>query len=230
MGRHQYLREIAILPCLPAGLSVEDQYLTRTAPSFGLQFAEPNAALAGMLGFLNISKKRFFDLVAERRGINLRSSKPQGTEAGPWRHRGEYAANWRSLVVPHNSKRPQLLTDDQLVEVMDNASYGGVLAIAGYVDADFCLPRNLTAVTVTGRFQVGIIDYIWGSGHTVTFDGSLTVDLTAGQIGDAPGYAYDSGCDFVVDYFRFRSLARATLPAGQRFDAQPAPPPLQRAA
>jgi len=221
MGRHHHLREIAILPCLPAGLSVEDEYLTRTAPSFDLQFAEPNAALARTLGFLNISKKRFLDLVVERRGIDLRSSKPQGEGTGPWRHRGEYAAAWRSLVVPHDPKRPQLLTDDQFVEILENASYGGVFSIAGYVDADFALPRGLAAVTVTGRFQVGIVDYIWGSGHTVTFDGSLTVDLTRGQIGDAPGYAYDGTCDFVVDYFRFRTLARASLDPGERFRAEP---------
>ena len=227
---YDHLREIAILPCLPAGLSVEDEYLTATAPSFGLEYAKPNTALARTLSFLNISKKHFFELVLERRGINLRSAKPQGQGTGPWRYRGEYAADWRGLAVSHDPKRPQLLTDDQFVEIMENASYGGVLAVAGYVDANFCLPRGMTAVTVTGKFQLGIVDYIWGSGHTVTFDGSLTVDLTQGQIGDAPGYSYDSGCNFVVDYFRFRSLARATLPDGQRFNAQPAPPPLQRAA
>ena len=230
MGRYDHLREIAVLPCLPAGLSVEDSYLEKTSPSFDLQFVRPNDALARTLSFLNISKRHFLDLVIARRSINLMSSKPQGTGIGAFRYRGEYAADWRALKVTHNPKQPALLTDDQFVEIMENASYGGVLAVAGYVDADFCLPRGMTAVTVTGKFQLGIVDYIWGSGHTVTFDGSLTVDLTQGQIGDAPGYSYDSGCNFVVDYFRFRSLARATLPDGQRFNAQPAPPPLQRAA
>jgi len=220
---YDHLREIAILPCLPAGLSVEDQYLTATAPSFGLEHAQPNTALARTLSFLNISKKRYFEIVLERRGINLRSSKPQGEGTGQWRYRGEFAAQWRSLAVSHDPKRPQLLTDDQFVEIMDNASYGGVLAIAGYVDADFCLPRGMTAVTVTGKCQLGIVDYMWGSGHTVTFDGSLTVDLTEGQIGNAPGYAYDDGCNFVVDYFRFRTLTRATLTPGERFRAEPRP-------
>ena len=51
----------------------------------------------------------------------------------------------------------------------------------------------------------------------------------AGQIGDAPGYAYDSGCDFVVSYFQFESIASADLPAGRRFEAVPAAP-LVRAA
>ena len=106
---------------------------------------------------------------------------------------------------------------------MENASYGGQLAIAGYVDRDFCLPRVMSAVRLTGRFQLGIIDYIWGSGHTITFDGSLTVDLSHGQIGDAPGYAYDSGCDFVVSYFRFDKIIGSDLPSGRRFIAEPRP-------
>jgi hypothetical protein len=223
MTRHDHLREIAILPCLPAGLSVEDEYLTPTAPSFGLEFAQPNAALARTLAFLNISKHCFLDLVKSQRGIDLLSSKPQGTGTGPWRHRPEYAADWRAFEVAHDYARPQLLTDDQFIEIMDNASYGGVLAIAGYVDADFAVPDGMTAVAVTGKFQLGIVDYIWGSGHTVTFDGSLTVDLTQGQIGDAPGYSYDGVCDFVVDYFRFSTLSRATLDPGERFRAVPTP-------
>ncbi len=221
MGRYDHLREIVILPCLPAGLSVEDSYLEPTAPSFGLQYAQPNEAFARMLSFLNISKRHFVDLVIARRGINLLSAKPQGTDTGAWRYRGEYAAAWRAMRVKHAPARPALLDDDQLVEIMDNASYGGQLAIAGYVNADFCWPCVMPAVKLTGRFQIGIIDYIWGSGHTVTFDGSLTVDLTSGQICNAPGYVYDGVCDFVVSYFRFDTLVRADLPRGRRFIAEP---------
>lgn len=219
MGHYDHLREIAVLPCLPAGLSVEDSYLERCAPSFDLQYVVPNEALARTLGFLNISKRHYLDLVRARRGINLLSSKEQGAERGAWRHRGEYAADWAALRVPHNATLPALLTDDQLVEIMENASYGGQLAIAGYVDRNFAIPRAMRAARFSGRFQIGIIDYIWGSGHTVTFDGTLTVDLTDGQIGDATGYSYDSGCDFVLSYFRFDQITPADLPKGRRFEA-----------
>ncbi len=228
MAHYDHLREIAVLPCLPAGLSVEDRTLQRSAPSFGPLYAMPDDAFADVLGFLNISKRDYLDGVRAKYGINLLGRDATDPQRGPWR--SAPAADWRALRVDHNRKRPALLTLEQLFEVMDNAGYGGQLAIAGYVDRDFCLPRQMTAVTLIGKFQIGIVDYIWGSGHTVTFDGSLTVDLTRGQIGDAPGYPYDSGCDFVVDFFRFRSLARADLPDGVRFDAKPAPPTLKRAA
>lgn len=98
--RHEHLRDITILPCLPSGLSVEDEYLKSTAPSFDLQFVESNEALARTLSFLNVSKRHFLDLVKARRGIDLRSSKPQGRGTGPWRHRGEYAAASRSAGHP----------------------------------------------------------------------------------------------------------------------------------
>ena len=221
MGHYDHLREIAVLPCLPAGFSVEDSYLEKTSPCFDLQFVRPNDALARTLSFLNISKRHFLDLVIARRGINLTSSKPQGTGTGAYRYRGEYAAEWRALKIAHDPKQPALLTDGQFVEIIENAGYGGQLAIAGYVDRDFCLPCVTSAVRLTGRFQIGIIDYIWGSGHTIPFDGSLTVDLSHGQIGDAPGYAYDSGCDFVVSYFQFDKIIGSALPSGRRFIAEP---------
>ena len=220
MGDYPHLREIAVLPCLPRGLSVEDSRLEATSPSFGLQYVLPNETMARTLAFLNVSKRRFIDLVIERCGINLLSAKPQGAAQGAFRYRGEYAARWRALRVPHNPRQPALLDDDELVEIFDNACSGGQLAVAGYVGSDFCLFRDMRAVKLTGRFQIGIIDYIWGSGHSVTFDGALTVDLRQGQIGNAPGCPFDEVCSFAVEYFRFASVAAAELPRGRRFVAE----------
>lgn len=57
MGHYDHLREIAVLPCLPAGLLVEDSYLEKTSPCFDLQFVRPNDALARTLSFPNVSKR-----------------------------------------------------------------------------------------------------------------------------------------------------------------------------
>jgi hypothetical protein len=104
MTRYSHLREISILPCLPAGLSVEDEMLSPTAPSFGLQHVYPNAALASVLGFLNISMAQFLALVESRKGIKLTSSKAHGPDTGPWRHRPENAHLWRALKVAHTHR------------------------------------------------------------------------------------------------------------------------------
>ena len=215
MPHHPHLREIAIQPCHSAGLSVEDEMLEKTAPSFGLEYAMPNDMLARVLGFLNVSKPKFLALVAQRKGINLLAREDHGSAIGPWRYRPENAALWRALKIRHDPHRPQLLDDDEIALIFDNASYGGQLAIAGMVDSDFCLPKGpYPALRLSGRFQIGIIDYVWGSGHTVTWDGALTVDLSRGQACDAPGYSFNDVCDFSIPYFRFDMVARADLPRG----------------
>ena len=212
-----HLREIAILPCLPKGMSIEDQMLVRTSPVFGLEHALPNAALAAMLSFINVSKSHFLELVLNRRGIDLLSTQPQGDSDGPYRYRPEHAAAYANLEVEHDPARTPLISDADLVEIFDNASSGGQLAIAGYITTDLPIPTDAAAVQLTGCFQIGIIDYLWGSGHTVTFHGTLTVDLTSGQIGDHPGYSYGDVCDFVVDYFRFSSVTACAALGSDRF-------------
>jgi len=215
-------REIAILPCLPLHQTVEDDRLEACAPAFGLAHALPNATLARTLTFLNVSKGHFLDLVEERGHIRPTDRRPDPTDSSPWRHRHELAPAWRALQVKADENRPQLLTDEQLVEVFDNATHGGHLAIGGKVHGDFCLPAPPhAALTIRGRFQVGIIDYLWGSGHSVAFDGSLTLDMRSGQAGPPPGIPFDDVCGFAADWFRIDMVARAELPRGVRWLAEP---------
>ena len=224
MPQYDTLREVAILPCLHHDLSVEDERLEASAPSFGLEQARPNAMLGRVLGFLNVSKPKFLALVEAHKGIKLTSGKAHGSATGPWRYRPEDAPAWRALKVQHDPSMPQLLADDEIVEIFDNASYGGQLAIAGMVDANFCLPKApYSALRLTGRFQIGIVDYIWGSGHTVTWDGELTIDMREGQAGDPMGYAFNDVCDFSIPYFRFSIIARAELAVNTRWQASRSP-------
>ena len=214
-------REIAILPCLPRLMNIEDDRLEASAPCFGLAHVMPNAALARTLSFLNVSKDHFLDLVEARTGIRPTDRRPAATDSGPWRHRHELASAWRALSVKADENQPQLLDDGQLIELFDNASYGGHLAIAGCVHGDFCLPAPpCAALRISGRFQIGIIDYLWGSGHSITFDGSLTVDMRGGQAGPAPGIPFDDVCGFATDWFRIDMVARASLPSGVRWIAE----------
>ncbi len=55
MADHIDMLEIAILPCLLRGESIEDVRLDRWAPTFGPVYALPNDAMARMLETLNIS-------------------------------------------------------------------------------------------------------------------------------------------------------------------------------
>ncbi len=220
-------REIAILPCLPQFMNIEDDRLEASAPCFGLAHVLPNSALARTLTFLNVSKGHFLDLVETRTGIRPTDRRPDIGNTGPWRHRHEHASSWRALRVKASKSQPPLLSDTQLVELFDNASYGGHLAIAGCVHDDFRLPSPpYAAISVRGRFQIGIIDYLWGSGHSVTFDGQLTLDMRGGQAGPPPGIPFDDVCGFAADWFRIDMVSRATLPRGMRWVAEPAARPV----
>ena len=153
--------EIAILPTLPARLSIEDQTLERWAPAFGPWYVLPNVAFARMLSFLNVSLGDYVAAVHERYGVDVLSSAPQAQDqAGPWQWSGRHAPKWTSLSVDHVAEQPALLGFDELFEIMENASYGGQLAIGGYHDYSDDLPDGAAALKLRGRFQIGIIDYL----------------------------------------------------------------------
>lgn len=216
---HSKLTEIAIMPCLPAGYSIEDRMLERAAPSFGPQFAVPNEAFASMLRVLNISKRAYVAAVFAKYGILLTSPTAQGNERGSWRWTGEYAAEWRSLNVRSSNDRPPLLSFDELFEIMENAGYGGQFAIAAHMDLDLFNQTDWKRpIHLTGVVQIGIIDYLWGSGHTISHKGGMLIDSSHGTIGLAENfpYAFDSVCGFSHEYFRIDSAKACSIPKGVR--------------
>ncbi len=214
------LPEIAILPCLMRGESIEDVRLDRWAPAFGPVHALPNLAMARMLKVLNISTAAYVGAVKARYGINLRLSCPQGDERGPWAWCGDHAAGWRAMHVRADRRRHALLGFDELFEVMENASYGGQFAIAARMSADLFRATDWDQpLRLSGTVQIGIIDYLWGSGHSITHRGELLVDGRSTRVDRASDigiYTYDSCCGFVLDYFRIDAAAPATMPSGAR--------------
>lgn len=167
-GRWDSPIEVAILPCLARGLSVGDEYLERTAPSFGLRYATPND-----------SKTRFIRLVRERTGVNLLSSKPELSSAGPGRGRAR-------LRGPDRRGRPSLITDDQLVEPMDNATSGGQFAMVGLVHRNVLLGRLRAAVGHAWGYSAG--HPTWERLNSDTF-GGLPLRHFGTKLGTAPGGA-----------------------------------------
>ena len=214
------LPEIAILPCLMRGESIEDVRLDRWAPAFGPVYALPNQAMARVLKVLNISTAAYVAAVNARYGINLRLSLAQGDERGPWAWRGEHAAGWRSMHIRTDRCRPPLLSFDELFEVMENASYGGQFAVAARMPADLLRATDWEqSLRLSGTMQIGIIDYLWGSGHSISHRGDLLIDGRSTRVdraSDIGFYTYDSCCGFVLDYFRIDAVAPATIPHGAR--------------
>lgn len=77
---------------------------------------------------------------------------------------------------------------------------------------------------LSGTMQIGIIDYIWGSGHSITHRGDLLVDGRSTRIDLAHEigfYTYDNCCGFVLDYFRIDAATPSAMPDGARLHRVP---------
>jgi hypothetical protein len=173
----------------------------------------PNCEMAATLNWLGIGKDDYRRAVFDAYGIDLYDPTPAAEERPDlWSWSGEQARAWQQLQVRCQSRDMAWLRAEQLVELLDNASYGGVLSIAGYAQTDQ-VEVALTgrgALRIEGRVQIGIIDYLWGSGHSIRLDQNHPIDLHDGKIltADRMCHRWDSCCDFVRSMFRFESLER----------------------
>ncbi len=129
------------------------------------------------------------------------------------------------MHVRADRRRPPLLSFDELFEVMENASYGGQFAVAARMSpALIRSTRWDRLLRLSGTMQIGIIDYIWGSGHSVTHRGDLLIDGRHTRVDlarDVGFYTYDSCCDFVLDYFRIDVVTPSAMPDGARLHRVP---------
>ena len=206
--------EIAILPALPTGLSIEDEMLdrVRSSEAFGPINVQPNSAFANTLRTINVSSSEYIEQVWRRYRVRLRRASAFRELTGNEEWSRELAARWRKIRVRKRPSRAQLLSFDELFEIMENASYGGQFAIAAYapvnamIEADWSKPVDLT-----GTVQIGIVDYLWGSGHTITHRGHLTIpgNIDHVHVAKHVGYTVDERCGFVRDYFRVDGIAAA---------------------
>jgi hypothetical protein len=214
--------EIGILPAVPRGLTYEDAMLTHWSPCFGPVNVFPNEQFGRTLGFLGIGKSEYIAAVKARYGVDLRSSACSTASGdGPWTWTGEYAPRWQALRVPRAPRgRPPILGIENLFEIMENASYGGVLAIGGFASPSLVdKARALRGtIRITGHVQIGIIDYLWGSGHSLCLTRPLRLDLADGQIIEQRqmAYSWDKSCGFVRSYYRFQSIEPAPSLGKQR--------------
>jgi hypothetical protein len=204
--------EIAILPTVPSGLTYEDAMLHHWSPSFEPLSVLPCRHFAAMLAFLGITKTAYIEGVRQHYGVHLRSSARSTKRGdGPWTWTGEYAQRWRALTVPRPPRNATpILGIEALFEIMENASYGGVLAIAGFARPSLAARAGTLRgpIRISGQVQIGIIDFLWGSGHSQCLKQPLRLDLADGQVIEERqmAYSWDRSCGFVRRYYRFDDI------------------------
>lgn len=172
-------------------LGVEDLAMR---PAFGAEVSastvRPDEAFRTFLEFVNMGSDEFRDAVLAGHGVDLWGL-PVPADASDLRREDIHrvSADWRSFEVSADPSRRALVTPEQVVELLDNASYGGVPVAYAYVspkdvldlpwsdEAEGASALKLEPERSGGRVFIGIHDFLNGSGHSVDVPGPVTLPL-----------------------------------------------------
>jgi hypothetical protein len=220
----EYLRpwdkiEIAILPALTPGLSIEDERIESWRHGdLHPTTVIPNVAFARTLCTLNISSADYIRSVKSRYGCDLRRPVDHASVRPISDDDRERAGMWRRLRVRSRRTQPTFMTMDELFEVLENASLGGQLAIAAKAPvADLIMADWSNGVQLRGTVQIGIVDYLWGSGHSVSHTGGILLrDRERLYVARDLGHRFDDVCGLTSEYFNVERVTSTSVPVGRR--------------
>ncbi len=220
--------EIAILPALSLGLSVEDERIESWSHGqLHPTTVIPNYAFTQALRLINMSSARYMREVRTRYGVDLKRAAGHADQRPVNNDHRERAKLWQRLHVRHHPSQPVLMTFDELFEVLENASLGGQFAVAAKAPVGELIAADWTnGVELRGTVQIDIVDYLWGSGHTVSHRGGIVLrDRERLHIARDVGHRFDDVCGFTCEYFSIHEVH----PAGSRSHRR-APPSIERIA
>jgi hypothetical protein len=156
--------------------SFVDQSLTIEEVDHYFGVPRPDGGFKSFLQMVNLSASDYIEAVRKETDIDLRALKvSDNIEPGRARDLLDICASWRAFECPSDPSRPPLITAEQAIEIIENASYGGVPVTYGYLSpkALLDLPWGQEGAMVEisgdrGRLLVGIHNFSNGSGHFVT--------------------------------------------------------------
>ena len=176
--------------------------------------------------------KRFFELVNVHPRDVITSSHMTYTPERDTAMFGEDYINWLNRENAKSVKelmdlvscfavdqaRPPLCKAETALAILENA-WGGLPMIAGWASALEILNLDLSKpVTVGGHYQVGIYDFLNGSGHMESdIPPQFTMNLAAGDLvvlATKSRWTPDTSCGFVNRYYRLQlETQKALVPA-----------------
>jgi hypothetical protein len=210
---------------IPGYRCIDDQFMSHTDVVFSSTTVIPDENFAALLKFVNWSGSEYAALVKEKCGVDLTAEPDPEDFDREYRYNSakQLANQWRGLVatVDSDPERDKLVGGDSLIELMDNASYGGVPAFVCRIPAKAALEHDWShAMKLTGRGWIAIHDPINGSGHSVNIEskGGVTVTRPADfYVSAIRGYSIES--IYGPDH---RSM-RVDVEKGPALGAEPAP-------
>jgi hypothetical protein len=210
---------------LEGGLSIDDIRVTNAYDNVvGALTVKADENFASFLRFVNLSSDDYLAAVRDAYGVDLRTfGGGQGLSEMHSRLAADNAKAWQGFCVEADPSRPALVSAEQAIELLDNASYGGVPVAYAYVqpaafvrlwDAED-LDGKQVELTPSGSGKavlVGLWDYANGSGHTVDGKGPvrLPMDRRSWHVDGVRGYGIDRSCGLANGHFRC-SVAAVTV-------------------
>ena len=162
--------EMSWIPGLAEAGSIDDLYVThwnRSRP--GVDTVVPDESFARFLRLINMSSDEFLATAIDLRDDDLRKGPdlpPSPNDSYDIRQRRAYAEIWRTFHVAKDLDRPALLSPKEVVDIVENASYGGVPVFVCRVPLKDFLSRDpAKPATFSGGGFVGLHDFLNGSGH-----------------------------------------------------------------
>jgi len=122
----------------------------------------------------------------------------------------EVVARYKELKDTSNSSKPQVLSCESIVHVLDNASYGGIPMLTAYIAASEFVSRDITKGFYLDNGVIGLEDMINGSGHNEGMEKDTKLFVSVENISSVRALTGSSMRDNVYGYYRPALYANVT--------------------
>ncbi len=196
------------------GLSPEDVMIKAVDRVCSAETVILDERLIPLFVMANVDRDAFVDFVREDKGIDL-------TQAGFDESWSDYrraeeearAASWRDATWTTDPDKPELVSKEDLFLILGESSYGGVpsltisVPLKQFIERDWSLPLVIEPATIrdsgktrTVAGQLGLHDFVWGSGYTITNSSPITIppdSLKDWCVSEKTGHGFDKVYDMV---------------------------------
>ncbi|AOG03342.1 hypothetical protein [Bosea sp. RAC05] len=206
-------RDDVLLSYVPgvSGLSTEDIHTNAIDSVHSAETVLLDERLIPFFKLINLAKDDFIAYCREQHGIDLTGRLvADGVSSYRVEDDARRAELWKTASWTVDSDRPALITPAEAFEVLENATYGGVpcltvkVPLRWFIERDWSLgmtiePHSLAKGSMVAG-QIGIHNFVNGSGHTITNENTVIIPAGDRQefvVSEKTGYGFDSAYGFV---------------------------------
>lgn len=228
IGKNDHVR-LTYVPGMN-GLSPEDVMIKAVDRVCSAETVILDERLIPLFLMANMDRDAFVNFVREDKGIDLTQASFDESWADYRRAAEEArAASWRDAAWMTDPDKPELVSKEDLFLILGESSYGGVpsltisVPLKQFIERDWSLPLVIEPATIrdsgktrTVAGQIGLHDFVWGSGYTVTNSQPITIpadSLKDWCVSEKTGHGFDNVYGMVGWAYR----------AGSFKDGEPAP-------